>query len=300
MGALDADVLDRADAESSFVETNGVRLHTVQAGPVDGPLVVLLHGFPECWYGWHRQLGPLADAGYRVVAVDQRGYNLSEKPSAVASYHIRELAADIVGLIDALDYEQAAVAGHDWGAAVAWWLALEYPDRLSKLCIVNVPHPTVFERTLRSSWSQRKKSWYILWFQLPLLPEFTSSVRNYWLLADSLDSTSRADAFSQTDIDRYRLAWSQSGALSGMFNWYRAIARARPKPVRQQVTVPTHILWGADDVALDVEMAHKSVEYCTDGELQVVEDATHWVLHEEPALVVETLLDLFEPLAATG
>ena len=300
MDTLDATLLDRVDAESVFVETNGVRLHTVQAGPDDGPLVVLLHGFPECWYGWHRQLGPLADAGYRVVVPDQRGYNLSEKPSGVSSYHIRELAADIVGLVDALGDEQAAVAGHDWGAAVAWWLALEYPDRLSKLCIVNVPHPTVFERTLRSSWSQRKNSWYILWFQLPVLPELTLRLGNHWLLADSLQSTSRSDAFTETDIDRYRLAWSQPGAVTGMLNWYRAIARARPTPVRQQVAVPTRMLWGADDVALDIEMAHKSIEYCTDGELQVVDDATHWILHEEPALAVETLLDLLDsPLAST-
>ena len=292
MDTLDATVLDRVDAESVFVETNGVRLHTVQAGPNDGPLVVLLHGFPECWYGWHRQLDPLAKAGYRVVAVDQRGYNLSDKPSDVSSYHIRELAADIAGLVDALGYDKAAVAGHDWGAAVAWWLALEYPDRLSRLCVVNVPHPTVFERTLRTSWSQRKNSWYVGWFQVPYLPELTSRLGNYWLLADALTSSSRPDAFTETDIDRYRLAWSQPGALTGMLNWYRAIVRARPQPVRQQVDVPTRILWGADDEYLDSEMAHRSIEYCTDGEIRMVDGATHWILHEEPALVVETLLDL--------
>ena len=300
MDTLDATVLDSLDAESASIETNGVRLHTVQAGPEDGPLLVLLHGFPECWYGWHRQLGPLAKAGYRVVIPDQRGYNLSEKPPGVDSYHIRELAADIVGLVDALGYDQAAVAGHDWGAAVAWWLALEYPDRLSKLCIVNVPHPTVFERTLRTSWSQRKNSWYVAWFQLPALPELTARLGNYWLLANALESSSRPDAFTKTDLDRYRLAWSQPGALTGMINWYRAIVRARPQPVRQQVEVPTRILWGADDEFLDREMAHRSLEYCTDGELRMVDESTHWVLHEEPALVVETLLDLLaSPLAST-
>jgi len=295
MDTLDATVLDRVDAESASIETNGVRLHTVQAGPEDGPLLVLLHGFPECWYGWHRQLGPLATAGYRVVIPDQRGYNLSEKPAGVGSYHIRELAADVVGLIDALGYDQAAVAGHDWGAAVAWWLALEYPERLSQLCVVNVPHPTVFERTLRSSWSQRKNSWYIALFQLPYLPELTASLGDYWLLTNSLESSSRPDAFTKADLECYRLAWSQPGALMGMINWYRAIVRARPQPVRQQVATPTRILWGAGDEFLDREMAHKSIQYCTDGELQVVEDATHWILHEEPALVVETLLDLLEP-----
>ncbi len=300
MDSLDATCLNGIDAESEFIETNGVSLHTVQAGPEDGPLVVLLHGFPECWYGWHRQLGPLAKAGYRVVIPDQRGYNLSDKPTGVGSYHIRELAADIAGLVDTLGYDQAAVAGHDWGAAVAWWLALEYPERLSKLCIVNVPHPTVFERTLRSSWSQRKNSWYIAWFQLPVLPELTASAGNYWLLATSLDSSSRPDAFTKTDMDRYRLAWSQPGALEGMINWYRAIVRARPRPVRQQVETPTRILWGGRDEFLDLEMAHKSLEYCTDGELRVIDEATHWILHEEPAVAVETLLELFEPPQTTS
>ena len=291
MDTLDATVMETLAADSVYIETNGVRLHTVQAGPEDGPLVVLLHGFPECWYGWHRQLGPLAKAGYRVVIPDQRGYNLSEKPRGVDSYHIRELAADIVGLIDALGYEQAAVGGHDWGAAVAWWLALEYPDRLSQLCIVNVPHPTVFERTLRSSWSQRKNSWYVGFFQLPVLPEAAMRLGNYWLLARSLTDSIRPDAFTKTDIARYRMAWSQPGALTGMINWYRAIVRARPQPVRQQVETPTRILWGMGDEFLDSEMAHRSIKYCLDGELQTIENATHWVLHEEPALVVDALFD---------
>ncbi|MFW6321730.1 MAG: alpha/beta fold hydrolase [Halohasta sp.] len=293
MTAVDAAVLaESVDADSVFVETNGITLHTVQAGPEDGPLVVLLHGFPECWYGWHRQLGPLAKAGYRVVVPDQRGYNLSDKPSGVRNYHIRELAADIVGLIDALDRETAAVAGHDWGAAIAWWLALEYPDRLSRLCIVNVPHPTVFEQTIRESWDQRRKSAYFLWFQLPMLPEVTAKAGNWWLMRRSLRSTSRPGTFTTADMDRYRRAWSQPGAFTGMLNWYRAVVRYRATPVRQQVETPTLILWGVRDEFLNESMAHDSVEYCTDGRLQLVEGASHWILHEEPAVAVEALLDL--------
>jgi len=131
---------------------------------------VLLHGFPEFWYGWHETIVSLANAGYRVVVPDQRGYNLSEKPSAVSDYRIDALARDVVGLIDAYDRETAAVAGHDWGAAVGWWLALHHADRVSEFVAVNVPHPTVFERALRTSWDQRLKSWYVLAFQLPKLP----------------------------------------------------------------------------------------------------------------------------------
>jgi len=289
---LDAAVLpESVAAESVFIETNGVRLHTVQAGPEDGPLVVLLHGFPECWYGWHRQLGPLAKAGYRVVVPDQQGYNLSDKPAGVASYQLDELAADIVGLIDACGRERAIVAGHDWGAAVAWWLGLNYPDRLSQLCIVNVPHPTVFEETLREGWSQRLKSSYFLWFQLPVLPELTTQLGDWWVARRALESTSRPGTFSRTDLDRYRLAWARPGAATGMVNWYRAAVRHRRQPVDPQVSTPTLVLWGAEDQFLKTSMARDSLNYCEEGELRLVEEATHWILHEEPAAVVEALLE---------
>ena len=289
---LDAAVLpDSVGAESVSVETNGVRLHTVQAGPESGPLVVLLHGFPECWYGWHRQLGPLAKAGYRVVVPDQRGYNLSDKPAGVANYKLDELAADIVGLIDACDRETAAVIGHDWGAAVAWWLGMGYPNRLSRLGIVNVPHPAVFESALRSGWIQRLKSWYFLWFQLPILPELTTQLGDWWIARRALESSSRPGTFSRTEMDRYRLAWSQPGAATGMVNWYRAAVRYWQRPVDPQVSTPTLVLWGAGDQFLKVSMARDSVDYCADGELRLVGSATHWILHEEPALVIEELLE---------
>ncbi|MFD1642462.1 alpha/beta fold hydrolase [Halohasta litorea] len=297
---LDATVLpESVGAESVFIDTNGVRLHTVQAGPEDGPLVVLLHGFPECWYGWHRQLGPLAKAGYRVVIPDQRGYNLSDKPAGVASYRLDELAADIVGLIDACGREQAIVAGHDWGAAVAWWLGLEYPDRLSRLCIVNVPHPTVFEETLREGWSQRLKSAYFLWFQLSILPELTTQLGDWWIARRALESTSRPGTFSRTDLERYQLAWSRPGAATGMINWYRAAVRHRRQPVDPRVSVPTLVLWGARDQFLQPSMARDSRNYCEEGELRLVEEASHWILHEESAVVVEALLEFLpEPPVA--
>ncbi len=282
--------------DSRLVETNGVRLHVVEAGPEDGKLLVLLHGFPEFWYGWHETIMPLANAGYRVVVPDQRGYNLSEKPARVADYRIDELAADVVGLIDAYGRETAAVAGHDWGAAVAWWLALHHDDRLSELVAVNVPHPTVFEQTLRRSWDQRLRSWYVLAFQLPKLPEAVASAGNWRLATRGMRDTSLPGTFDEEDFRRYRRAWNREGAFESMVNWYRAIVRDRPEPARTQAEIPTLVIWGAGDRFLRKSMATRSVDYCTDGRLLTIQGATHWVVHEEPHRVADAIADHVDPL----
>ena len=285
-----ANTADDLPGESVAVDTNGISLHTRQAGPEDGPLVVLLHGFPEFWYGWHRQIKPLADAGYRVIVPDQRGYNRSDNPDGVASYHIETLAADVVGLLDAADRKTAAVAGHDWGAAVAWWLALSYPERIESLTAVNVPHPTVMETTLRNSLSQLRKSWYMFAFQLPALPEAISTANNCRVLRRGLTNSSRPGTFSATDLERYRAAWQQPDALTAMINWYRAMGRYRPQPPRQQVSVPTLVMWGQQDEFLASTMAEESLDYCDDAELVTFPSATHWVLHEEPEETADALL----------
>ena len=281
---------DDRPGESIVVETNGISLHTRQAGPEDGPLVVLLHGFPEFWDSWHRQIEPLADAGYRVIVPDQRGYNRSDKPDGVASYHIEELVADVVGLIDAAGRETAAVAGHDWGAAVAWWLTLSHPDRIDSLTAVNVPHPTVMEETLRHSLSQLRKSWYMFAFQVPMLPETIATANNCRALSRGLTNSSRPGTFSATDLQRYREAWTQPGALTAMINWYRAMGRYRPRPPREQVSVPTLVMWGQQDEFLEPAMAEESLTYCDDGRVVTYPSATHWVLHERPEETAEELL----------
>lgn len=275
--------------ESTTVETNGVRLHAIEAGPEDGPLVLLLHGFPEFWYGWREQLRPLADAGYRVVVPDQRGYNLSDKPPNVLAYRIDELAADVVGLVDAFDRERAAVVGHDWGAAVGWWVALHHPERVERLCAVNVPHPSVMWRTLRRSWDQRVRSAYALAFQLPRLPEFAMSRRDWQPVVQAMRESARPGTFSEADFERYRRAWNRPSAFRSMLNWYRAAGRERPRPRARRVTVPTLVVWGAHDQFLKRSMARPSVDLCDDGRLVMLENATHWVQHEEPARVADEL-----------
>lgn len=277
-------------AAARFVETNGVRLHVVEAGPQDGPLVILLHGFPEFWYGWRHQLAPLAEAGYRVVVPDQRGYNLSDKPRPVSAYRLDLLAADVEGLMRASGRERAHVVGHDWGAAVAWWLALRRPERVASLAVLNVPHPVVMRRHLLRNPRQRRRSWYIFFFQLPWLPEWYLRRRN-WRNAVRALRSARRGSFEEADLERYREAWSRPGAMRAMLGWYRAALRGAAQRLADvRVHVPTLILWGVHDVALGRELAAPSRDLCDAAELVFFEEASHWLQHDEPEAVCSRLL----------
>ncbi|SFQ60138.1 alpha/beta fold hydrolase [Hymenobacter arizonensis] len=277
--------------EHHEVTTNGIRLHVVQCGPARGPLVLLLHGFPEFWYAWRHQIPALADAGFRVWAPDQRGYNLSDKPRRVRDYAIDQLAADIIGLINAAGEQTAAVVGHDWGAAVAWHLAAHHPDRISRAAILNVPHPQVLSRALRRKPGQLLKSWYVFFFQLPWVPEALVRLRGWWLGRKTLRGTSRRGTFTDEDLALYRAAWAQPRAMRSMINWYRAAGRyARWLSQAGRVRVPVRIIWGEKDAFLKPELAHESLAFCDDGHLTYLR-ATHWVQHERAEEVNEILLD---------
>jgi epoxide hydrolase 4 len=272
--------------------THGVRLHAVEAGPEDGPLLILLHGFPEFWYGWRRQIGPLAAAGFRVLVPDQRGYNTSDKPRSVAAYGLDQLALDVVGLIDATGVEKACVVGHDWGGVVGWWLGIRYPQRIERLALLNIPHPLVMQRTLLRSAVQRKKSHYIFAFQLPWLPERAFARDDFAYAEKTLRVSSRPGAFNDEDIARYKEAWSQPGAVRSMIHWYRAALRARPRmPKNPRVPVPTLLIWGTQDRFLGEEMAAPSLALCDQGRLERIPEATHWVQHEEAERVNGLLID---------
>ena len=267
----------------------------VEAGPENGPLVILLHGFPEFWYGWRHQIDALAEAGFRVLAPDQRGYNLSDKPKHVRNYNLDLLAQDVVGLIDGLGREKAFLVGHDWGGAAAWWVAIKYPERIERLAILNSPHPRVMRRNLLHNREQRKKSWYFFLFQFPFLPERRMRRNNWDIGKRALQRTSQKGTFSNADVARYRKAWSQPGAATGMLNWYRAAFRSRPARVRNtRVIVPTLIIWGERDKFLRRELAEQSAELCDAGKLVFIEEATHWVQHEEAQRVNELLLEFLK------
>lgn len=288
---IDADVLDVESAESTRRTANGVDLHVVAAGEVDGPLVVLLHGFPDCFYGWREQIEPLVDAGYRVLAPDQRGYNLSEKPDGLDAYRLGRLSADVAALIETEGEASAHVVGHDWGATVAWDLALRRPEYVDRLGILNVPHPTAFRETLRSSPRQLLRSWYAFTFQLPRLPEWWLARDEFAGLVRALQESSRIDTFDDADLARYRESWAEPGALTGMLNWYRAIARRRDEPPRDRVAAPTLIAWGEKDPALVPELAEKSARYCDDVRVDRFPTRSHWVHAEAPDEVNELLLE---------
>jgi len=279
--------------ETTYIETNGIKLHMVMAGPKDGKPVLLLHGFHEFWYGWRAQIPALAEAGYRVIVPDQRGYNLSDKPKGVKAYSVDKLVADILGLMDALGYDKANLIGHDWGAMVAWAFAIWHPESLHKLGILNVPHPAVMLNFLRrGDPEQLRRSWYVFAVQLPWLPEAMLRADN-WRGADrALRGSGKIHTFAKEDIPEYKKAWSKPGAMTAMLNWYRAVVRHRPQmPKDLRVKVPTLIIWGMNDVALSHRMARLSLDYCDDGKLVIFEEATHWVQHDEARAVNQLLME---------
>lgn len=281
-----------ADITFEYIETNGIRLHTAAAGPEDGGLVVLLHGFPEFWYGWRHQIERLADLGYRVIAPDQRGYNLSDKPSGVENYTLNKLRDDIIGLIRHHNRNKAVIIGHDWGGAVGWHLASTRPEYVEKLIPINIPHPAVMPKILAVEPQQWIKSSYMLFFQMAETPEKALRANDFLAMEKALLKSSRPDVFSPEDIKKYKEAWSQPWALTTMLNWYRSIAKSgKTHGMDNNVPVPVQIIWGADDAFLSKNLPKESLKLCLDGKFVLVEEATHWVHHEQPEIVNRIIED---------
>ena len=257
---------------------NGVRLHFVEQG--EGPLVVLLHGFPEFWYSWRHQIPALAEAGFRVIAPDQRGYNTSEKPSGVRSYRIEHLVDDVAALIQHAGESRAVVVGHDWGGAVAWALATLRPEVVDKLVVLNAPHPQALQREFRRL-RQLARSWYIFLFQLPWLPEAAIRFGGYRVLDRGLRrEAKRPGAFSDKDIAAYKEALSQPGALTAAINYYRAAVRRSPfesgRMVRQ-IDVPTLLIWGEQDPYLGLELTADLEQWVPSIRVERIPESSHWV-----------------------
>ncbi|WP_437603976.1 alpha/beta fold hydrolase [Sorangium sp. So ce590] len=285
--------LDESKLSHRFTERSGVRLHYVEAG--EGPLVVLLHGFPEFWYSWRHQIAALVEAGYRVIAPDMRGYNLSDKPRGVAAYALAELTADVAALIEASGAERAAaVVGHDWGGGVAWAFAGRYPALLDRLVILNCPHPQRLLAGFRTA-RQLRKSWYMLFFQLPKVPELLARRDDYAFFRASLkDDPQRLGAMSDEELARYVEAWSQPGALTATINYYRATfrpsgLRGLTRPLR--IAPPVLVIWGEHDRYLGAELAVPDPELVPNARVARIPDASHFVHYDRPERVNQLLLE---------
>lgn len=279
--------------ETRFAVVNGVRLHFVSAGPATGRLVVLLHGFPEFWWSWRHQLRALSEAGYRVLAPDTRGFAQSEKPRGVRSYGVERLARDVVELVRHEGRASAIVVGHDWGAVVAWQVAMRHPEVVERLGILNVPHPRRMLEGLLTP-QQLRRSWYIFFFQLPSLPEWLLSRADF----TGLREVFRQDGFEEDEIAPYIDAFRAPGALTAALNYYRAAARDTlvdlltrrgPKPV----TCPVLVLWGRRDRVLGEELASPPPSLVPRATVELIDDATHWVQHDAPERVSARLLAFF-------
>lgn len=273
-----------SEPEHLTIDAGGLAFHALALGPVDGPLLLLLHGFPECADGWRKAMAPLAASGHRVVAPDQRGYGSTAKPTGTAAYRIDRLAADVVAIAVALGYERFSLVGHDWGGIVAWRVASDFAGRVERLVIVNAPNLDIALDHVMRHPTQLLKSSYVAFFQLPWVPELALSAMNYALLAQAMQRSALPGTFDDADLALYRQAWSKPGALTAMLEWYRALT-ITPRRKPRRITVPTLVLWGDRDSALDRSLAEESLALCDTGSVRHFPEATHWVHHERPAEV---------------
>lgn len=275
--------MNSTDLQHDRVVSNGVQLHYVTQG--EGPLMLMLHGFPEFWYSWRHQIPEFAK-DYKVVAIDLRGYNESDKPNDVSAYRMNELIEDVRGVIQGLGYNQCVLVGHDWGGAIAWNVAYTYPELVDRLIVMNLPHPAKFKEGLLTP-QQLLRSWYIFFFQLPWLPEWVLQAANYQLI-ENVFSKAVIDktTFTPADLDAYKTAAAKPGALTAMLNYYRNVFQSGIIERKWgKLYVPTLLIWGEEDMALGTELTYGTEDYVEHLTLRYIPNCSHWVQQEQPNLV---------------
>lgn len=285
----------------NFDEINGIRIHYVSAG--EGPLILLLHGFPEFWYSWRHQV-PAFSKNFHVIAPDMRGYNKTGKPSKIEDYSAINLINDVAGLIHNLapDDKKAILVGHDWGGAIAWMVAMFQPQLIEKLIILNVGHPGTRNRRGFLDFDQMQRSWYMFFFLMPEVPEEVFSRNDYEILRKMVfDTAKRKEAFTEVDIERYVSSWKEPGALTGAINYYRAITnyqywkelgKPRNYPL---IKAPTLQIWGEDDPFLGKQLTEDTGEFIdAPYSLKFIPNCGHWVAQEAPDEVNKLILDFLK------
>jgi pimeloyl-ACP methyl ester carboxylesterase len=283
-----------------FARANELKLHYAASGPRDGHLLLFLHGFPEFWYAWRHQLADLGDT-YLCVAPDLPGYNLSSKPTEVRRYRTKRLVDDVAAFAAQLaPNKKFSLIAHDWGGALAWAFAIKRADLLDRLVIINAVHPGAFQREIARNPAQAAASQYIHDIRAEG-SEARYQANDYALLWRMLSDTAAAGHLNDADRAAFVTAWSEPGALTGMFNWYRAMRMDPPRPGATpadvydddalMVRVPTLVIWGLRDTSL--------LPGCVDGlerwvpaiDVRRVPDASHWIVYEKPGLVSATVRD---------
>jgi len=279
--------------EHRFADVGGVRIHYVEEG--SGPLVVLLHGFPEFWYSWRHQIPALARAGFRVIAPDLRGYNDSARPLDVDSYKITAVVQDIAGLIVQSGDVPCAVVGHDWGGLAAWLLPMLHPRLVRKLVVLNSPHPVPYSRELRRNRAQKLRSSYQLFFSMPVLPQLFLPLFLGTLMR-------RSGRFTSEDIRAYRVAWRKPGAMTTMTNYYRALTRYRKdlRPLIRPIEVPTLLIWGERDPVFTRATTEDFGEYVPDLRVERIAEAGHFVQTDAAERVNELLVGFLSLSVGAG
>ncbi len=284
--------MNGALVKTQFVTANGISFELDQCGAGD-KFALLLHGFPESKFSWRFQMPLLAHLGYRVWAPNLRGYGKTSRPKAVSDYHIDQLVGDVAGLIDAAGAQETLLIAHDWGAVIAWQCAIRKIRPLSGLVIMNVPHPACFARELRT-WSQFRKSWYVLFFQLPWLPERILAARGAEAIGRAFtDMAVDKSRFPASVVDEYRRNALEPGAMRAMINYYRAAMRADRRvmnPTPGTVDTRTLMIWGEEDGALDKATTLGTEKFVRDLTLRYLPGVSHWVQQEAPERV-NTILE---------
>jgi epoxide hydrolase 4 len=269
--------------QHEYINTNGIQLHYVTEG--EGPLMLMLHGFPEFWYSWRKQISEFSSS-YKVVAIDLRGYNDSDKPARQSAYVMAELIQDVKGVIQGLGYDRCILVGHDWGGAIAWNFAYAYPNLLDRLIVLNLPHPAKFAQGLRTP-QQLIRSAYIFFFQIPVLPELLLQANDYEAIASAFTGMAiDKSAFTTADLEAYKDAAAKRGALTAMLNYYRNLFQQGLTQTEWGVlTTPTLMIWGESDTALGKELTYGTETYVQSLRVRYIPNCSHWVQQEQPELV---------------
>ncbi|MFX0057950.1 MAG: alpha/beta fold hydrolase [Candidatus Hodarchaeota archaeon] len=276
------------EIEENFVDVNGIKLHIISIG--SGQPLILLHGFPDFWYGWKSVIPKLKDK-FRLIIPDMRGYNLSDKPKGIQKYRIDYLIEDIRVIIEKLSLGNVYLAGHDWGGVVAWVFAEKYPNLLKKLAILNAPHPKIFQEKLRNDKKQQEASFYIFKFLKPDGEKWLFEEDYKWLKWAVFEGMVNKKDFSELDKQKYLEAWTQENAILSGVNYYRA--NISFDQFTGIINVPTIVIHGMKDVAVLSGVLEGLSKYVSDLKVVRAENSSHWVIHDEPDLIVKNFIEFF-------